>query len=48
MEKKKSSPVYFPDNDKINLVIKITQIYRIKHFLNIILKHLLKTQLKYI
>ena len=33
MNKKKSSPVYFPENDKINLVIKITQIYRIKYFL---------------
>ena len=36
MEKKKSSPAYFPVNEKINLVVKITQIYRIKHFLAIL------------
>ena len=36
MNKKKSSPVYFPENDKINLVIKITQMNRIKHFLAIL------------
>ena len=33
MDKKKSSPVHFPENNKINLVIKITQMYRIKNFL---------------
>ena len=38
MDKKKSSPVHFPENNKINLVIKITQMYRIKHLLKTLLK----------